>query len=152
MEFLDNKIMVRMIAEFKKQGLDYQLALQGNHQVVGVERAISIFKNCFVAIRSGTDPVFSQKGLTHLIHQAEVILNMLRPSRINPCISVYTQVHGIFHFNCTPLAPADCKIIIHDQTDEQPSWSDHGSWGHYVGQVMKYFQKYNVLMDATKKI
>ena len=77
---------------------------------------------------------------------------MLRPSRINPLISAYTQVHGMFDFNRTPLAPAGCKVIIHDRTDERPSWADHGTRGFYVGPAIKHFCNYNVLMDTTKKI
>ena len=87
---LDTEISNQMIAEFKKQELDYQLASPGNHRVVDVERAVGIFKNHFIAIRSGTDPEFPQKGWAHLICHAVITLNMLRPSRINPCILAYT--------------------------------------------------------------
>ena len=59
---LDNEISKCMIAELKKQGLDYQLASPGDHRVVDAERAIGIFKNHFIAIRSGTHPDFPQKG------------------------------------------------------------------------------------------
>ena len=55
---LDNEISERMIAEFKKQGLHYQLASPGDHRVVDAKRAIGIFKNHFIAIRSETDPNF----------------------------------------------------------------------------------------------
>ena len=103
---LDNEISEQMIAEFKRQGLDYQLASPGDQRVVEAEKAIGIFKNHFIAIRSGTDPDFPQKGWSHLIRHAVITLNMLRPSRINPLISAYTQVHSIFDFNRTPLAPA----------------------------------------------
>ena len=126
---LDNEILDRMIAEFKKQGFDYQLASPGNYRVVDIERAIGIFKNHFIAIRSGTDPTFPQKGWTHLICHVVITLNMLRLSRINPCISACTQIHNIFDFNLTLLAPAGCKIIIHDQTNERPPWSNHGTRG-----------------------
>ena len=118
---LDNEISKRMIVEFKRQGLDYQLAAPGDHRVVDAERAIGIFKNHFIAIRLGTHPDFPEKGWSHLIRHAVITMNMLRPSRINPLFSAYTQVHGIFNFNKTPLAPAGCKVIIHDCTNERPS-------------------------------
>ena len=149
---LDNEILDQMITQFKEQGLDYQLAFPGNHRVVDVERAIGIFKNHFITIRSGTDPVFPQKGWAHLIRHAVITLNMLRPSRINSCISAYTQVYGIFDFNHTSIAPAGCKVVIYDRTDERPSWANHGTRGYYVGPAMKHFRNYNVLMDTTKKI
>ena len=123
---LDNEILKSMIAEFKRQGLDYQPAAPGDHQVVDTERAIGIFKNHFIAIRSGTHPDFPGKGWSHLIRHAVVTMNILQPSKINPLISAYTQVHGIFDFNKTPLAPAGCKVIIHDCTVERPPWANHG--------------------------
>ena len=149
---LDNGNLERMIAEFKKQGLDYQLASPGNHCVVDAERYIGIFKNRFIVIRSGTDPAFQQKGWSHLICHAVITVNMLRPSRNNLYISAYTQVYGIFEFNRTPLAPARYKVIIHDRTDERPLWANHGTRGYYVRPAMKHFCNYNVLMDTTKKI
>ena len=109
---LDNEISKQMIAEFKKQGLDNQLVSPEDHCVVDAERAISIFKYHFIAIRSGTHPDFPQKGWSHLIQHAVITMNMLRPSRINPCISAYTQVHGIFDFNRTSLAPAVVRLLF----------------------------------------
>ena len=67
MMLLDNDILEQMIAEFKKLGSDYQLASPGDHRVVDIERAIGIFKNHFIAIRSRTHPDFPQKGWSHLI-------------------------------------------------------------------------------------
>ena len=149
---LDNEILEHMIAEFKKQGLDYQLASPGDHRVVDAEKAIGIFKNTFIAIRSGTHPDFPQKGWSHLIQHAVITMNMLRSSRINPCISAYTQVHGIFDFNRMPLSPAGFNVIIHGRTEERSSWSIHGTRGYYVGPAMKHFRNYNMLMDTKKKI
>ena len=90
---LDNEIPKHMIAGFKKEGLDYQLAGPWDHRVVDAERAICIFKNHFIAIRSGTHRAFPQKGWSHLIRHTVITMHILRPSRINPLISAYTQVH-----------------------------------------------------------
>ena len=133
---LDNGISKQMIAKFKRQGLDYQLASPRDHRVVDAEQAIGIFKNHFISIRSGTDPAFPQKGWSHLIRHVIITLHMLHPSRINPLISAYTQVHNIFDFNCTPLTPTGCKVIIYDRTDECPSWADHGTREFYVGPTI----------------
>ena len=39
-----------------------------------------------------------------LLDQAELTLNMLRTSRLNPNLSAHEQLHGIHDFNATPLA------------------------------------------------
>jgi hypothetical protein len=50
-----------------------------------------------------------------LIRQAKITLNLLRASRINPCLSAYTQLSGAFDYNATPLVPPGIKCIIHEK-------------------------------------
>jgi hypothetical protein len=49
-----------------------------------------------------------------LFPQAEIALNLLRISRINPKLSVWAQVHGTFDFNRTPLGPPGCRVLVQD--------------------------------------
>ena len=77
---------------------------------------------------------------------------MLRPSRLNPKISTYMQLHGIFDFNKTPIVPAGCKIIIYDRTNERPVWANHGSGGFNVGPVIHHFRNYVCYMSETKAL
>ena len=99
------------------------------------ERAIQTFKNHFIAVRSGTDSAFPARAWNHILEHVVVTLNMLQPSKLNPKISAYMQLHGIFDFNKTPIAPAGCKIIIHDRTNERPAWADHGFRG-FVQRIL----------------
>jgi hypothetical protein len=41
--------------------------------------------------------------------QAELTLNLMRGSRLNPAISAWAHVHGPFDFNATPIAPQALK-------------------------------------------
>jgi hypothetical protein len=50
-----------------------------------------------------------------LIRQAEITLNLLRASRINPCLSAYAQISGAFDYNATLLVPPGIKCIIHEK-------------------------------------
>ena len=102
------------------EGLNYQMAAPGDHWLMPAEQAIRTFKNHFITIYSGTDPGFPEQAWHHILEQAVTTLNILRPYKLNPMISAYMQVHGVFGFNCTPLAPARCKIIIHNWTNERP--------------------------------
>jgi hypothetical protein len=49
-----------------------------------------------------------------LIPQADIALNLLRGSRVNPKLSAYAQVHGHFDFNRTPLAPPGTFVLCHE--------------------------------------
>ena len=128
-----------MIQLFDDLNLDYQLVSPGDHRLLSAEGVIQTFKNHFIAVRSCMDPQFPQRAWHHSLYQIVMTLNMLRPSRLNPDISAYMQVHGNHNFNKQPLAPVGCKIIIHNRTNDRPSWSDHGSRGFYVRPAMKHF-------------
>jgi len=73
----------------------YQLASPGDHQLNYAERAIiQTFKAHFISTRSGADPDFPPNCWDLLLDHAVITLNLLRPFRINPKISAYTQTHG----------------------------------------------------------
>jgi len=38
-----------------------------------------------------------------LLQQAELTLNLLRGSRMNPKLAAWEQLHGVFDYNATPL-------------------------------------------------
>ena len=86
------------------------------------ERAIQTFNNHFIAVHSRTNSAFPVQAWNYILEHVVVTLNMLRPSRLNPKISSYMRLYGIFDFNKTPIAPAGCKIIIHDRTNKRPAW------------------------------
>ena len=129
---LDNEISAELIAAIEEQQLQYQIASPGDHRLNHAERAMHTFKSKLICFREGTDPNFPQNCWDLLIAQTVLAMNLLRPSRINPMISAYTQVHGEFDFNKTPLAPVGCKVIVHDRRNEQGSWDNHGSHGFYI--------------------
>ena len=100
------------------------------------------FKAQYIAIRSGADPDFPKNCWDRLLDHVILILNLLHPSRINPKISAYTHIHSAFDFNKTPLAPAGCKLIVHDRIDEQGTWSEHGARGFYIRPALRRYRNY----------
>jgi hypothetical protein len=55
----------------------------------------------------------------NLVKQANITLNLLRASCLNPKLSAYAQLHGSFDFNRTPLAPPGTKVVIHVKPDKR---------------------------------
>jgi hypothetical protein len=102
---LDNEASLALINYLTQQGITYQLAPPYIHRRNNAERAIQTFKNHFIAGLCSVDPTFSLKLWDKLLPQATITLNLLRKSRINPCMSAYAQLDGHFDFNRTPLAP-----------------------------------------------
>jgi hypothetical protein len=68
------------------------------HRRNRAERAIRTFKDHFLAILAGVDPKFPAYLWDLLLPQAELTLNLLRQSLINPQISAWEFFQGPFDF------------------------------------------------------
>ena len=84
-----------------------------------------------------------------LIPQAEITINLLQGSRINPKLSAYAQANGKFDYNRTPIAPPGTRVIIHKKTDQRASWVPHGVNGWYLGPAMESYRCYKVWVRKT---
>ena len=106
------------------------------HQRNSAKRAIQTFKNHFIAGLASTDPNFPLSNWCRLIPQAELTLNVLRPSRLNPKLSAYAQLEVAFDFTRTPLAPPGTRAIVHEKPTQRRTWAPHGVDGWYIGPAM----------------
>ena len=97
---LDNECS-RILKEYmtEEAQVDYQIVPPGVHRRNAAERAIRTFKNHLIAGLCSTHPDFPMKLWDRLIPQAEITLNLLRGSRMNPKLSAYAQIHGPFDCN-----------------------------------------------------
>ena len=148
---LDNEISAELIKAIEDEHLEYQIASPGDHRLNHAERAIQTFKSKLISFREGADPNFPKNCWDLFIPQTILALNLMRPSRTNPLISAYTQVHGEFDFNRTPIAPVGCKVIVHDRRGERGSWSNHGSHGFYIERAPHHYRNYTCYMRDTKQ-
>ena len=82
--------------------------------------------------------------------QINITLNLLRTSRTNPKISAFSQIHGTFDFNKTPVALLGCKIIIHNRANECRTWAPHGTPGFYIGPALQHYSNYRCHIPTTK--
>ena len=117
----------------------FQLVPPHHHRQNSAERAIQTFKNHFIA---GIDSVNKNSPVhlwCRLLPHCLLTLNLLRPSRINPKLSAYAQLHDAFDFNLTPLAPPGTKIIIYDKPAIRGSWTTRGYKGWYIGPAFNHY-------------
>ena len=56
-----------------------------------------------------------------VLQQAELTLNLLRLSRLNPKLSAYAHLEGAFDFNRTPLVPPGVKILVYERPSQRGS-------------------------------
>ena len=102
---LDNEASKAYKHQIQNHNVQYQLTPEKIHRRNIAERAIQTFKNHFITILAGVNSQFPKNEWDKLLPQAEIIINLLRSSRIKPNLSAYEQMEGTFDYNKTPLDP-----------------------------------------------
>ena len=149
---LDNEISNLMRSEMDHHNISYQLTPAGNHGRNAAERAIQTFKNHFVAGLCSVHPQFPLRHWDKLLPQAELTLNLLRPSRLAPHLSAYNLVHGTFDYSSHPLAPPGIRVLAHDLPAQRKSWAPHASEGFYLGPALDHYRCYRILNPKTNAV
>ena len=101
--------------------MKYHLIAPYDHRLNTEERAINFFKNYLISNLHETDQGFPMYQWDRIIEQCKKTLNMLQCSRINPKLSAYMQMFGVFDYNTTPLVPIGTKIFIHEEPKQRGS-------------------------------
>lgn len=149
---LDNEISKELEHLLHKEGVNYQLTPTGMHQRNSAEKAIQIYKNHFIAGLCTTNPTFPTNLWDKLVPQANITLNLMRPSRINPQLSAYAQVFGAFDYNKTPLTPPGLAVLSHVRPEKRTSWSPHALSGFYLGPAMNHYRNHRVAERIADKL
>ena len=129
---LDNEASAALQRSMQTKNVNFQLVPPHNHRRNAAERCIRTFKNHFIAGICSTHPNFPLNQWDSLLPQAEITLNLLRPSRINPKLSGYSLLNGEFNYNRTPIAPLGTRVIVHEKPDKRASWAQHGIHSWYI--------------------
>jgi hypothetical protein len=103
---------------FTVNDIAYQLVPPHCHRRNAAERAISTFKEHFLAGLSSVYPSFPLHLWDILLPQAEITLNILRTSRLHPQLSAAAHFRGLVDYNKTAFAPPGCKIISHEKPSD----------------------------------
>ena len=146
---LDNEAPATLKKFMRDNGVDYQLVPPHVHRRNAAERAISTFKDHFIAGLCSTDKSFPLHLWDRLLPQCTLTLNLLRPSRLNPAISAQEQLNGRFDFNRTPLAPPGHRVLVHVKPNMRETFAAHSVDGWYVGPAMEHYRCYRTYISKT---
>ncbi len=111
---MDNKCSAAVKKYIRSENINIQLVPPHNHRVNAAERAITTFKEHFIAALVTMDMHCPLQLWDEFLPQVELTLNMLRFSRRNPNKSANQEVYGSFDFNKAPLALLGTKALIYD--------------------------------------
>ena len=148
---LDSEISDAFKAFLRTVGVTYQLVPPGVHRRNAAERAIRTVQNHFIAGLCSTDPNFPIFLWDKLLPQAELTLNLLRGSRLNPKLSAWAQVNGVFDYQRTPIGPPGTRVLVHDKPDQRSTWSPHGLEAWYIGPALEYYRCFRCWVWDTRK-
>ena len=140
LHWLDNEASKALKNFISQADTEYQLTPPHIHQRNAAERAIRKFKNNFISGLCSVDKNFPWHLWCRLLDQAELTLNMLRTSRINPKLSAHEQINGTHDFNATPLAPPGTRCIAHEKASQRGTLAPHGQPGWYVGAAPEHYR------------
>ena len=146
---LDNECCEYLKAAFKKAQVQFELVPPHMHRRNAAERAIRTAKNHLLAGLATCDPAFPVQEWDRLLPQAELTLNLLRTSRINPSLSAWAYINGIHDFNKSPLAPPGTKVVLHKKPSIRASWAYHGKEGWYIGPSPNHYRCLKIYVPET---
>ena len=121
-QILDNECPENLEEHFRLRKMSFQLVPPHLHRTNAVERAITTFKDHLIAGLLSAHPSFPMHLWCRLLPQEQTTLNLLRPSRINPRISVEAILNGQFNYDRTPLAPPGTRVVVHEAPSVQKTW------------------------------
>jgi len=151
MFILDNEFSGELCTALIKRNIQFQLVPPYVHRRNAAERAIQMFKNHFLSVLATCDTEFPIVEWDRLLPQTEMTLNMLRPARLNPKMSLYMYLNGPHNFLAMPLAPAGTKVVIHMKPDQRSSWAYHGKVGWYVGPAPHHYRCFRCYVPSSGK-
>ena len=153
LNILDNECSTAYITNItNKWGCKHQKVPPDMHRSNIAERMIRTFKGHLIAILAGVDPLFPMRRWDLLLNQAEITVNLLRTSKLDPTKSAYEYLNGPFNYDATPMGPLGCKIIAHAKGATRRSWDFRGIEGYYVGPAMKHYRCYTIVRSNTQAI
>jgi len=111
-----------------------------HHRRNAAERAICTCKNNFLSGLVTCGPSFPLREWDRLIFQAELKMNLLQNSRVNPVLSIWVYLFGNHNFNKSTLAPPGTKVVLHSKPSQRKSWAIHGEQGWYIGLAPGHYR------------
>ena len=149
---LDNEFSTELKTNMENCNVTYQLVPPHIHRRNAAERAIQTFKHHFLAVLASCDSDFPIAEWDRLLNQAEITINLLRNSRVNPKLSSFAYLFGNFDFNATPLAPPGTRVQIQLKTGQRGSWAFHSEDGWYVGPSPDHYRCVSCYIPSTHRV
>ena len=109
------------------------------HRRNASEHAIQTFKANFITCLCAAEPEYHAKQWDISLPQATLTLNPLLNCNLNPKLSAYSDLHGIFDYNIKPLSPLETGVLVNRNTTNCCTWAPHVTDGWYIGADLENY-------------
>ena len=75
---------------------------------------------------------------------------MLQQSTLAPAMSAWEHFNGPFNYDATPIGPAGCCVLIHNNPNTRMTYDFCGRNGYIIGPELNHYRCHTVV-DATTK-
>ena len=137
---MDNKCPKTVEQCISSKNIVIQLVPPNNHRVNAAKRAISTFKDHFIAGLCTINPNCPLQLWDEFRPQTQDTLNMLSTSHHDPTKSAYEDLEGPFDFNKKTLSIYGSKSLLLDSTDTRTSWAPHVTDVYDVDTAHKHYR------------
>ena len=137
---LDNETSKDVEAFIAEQQAAIQYTAADMHRTNLAERAVRTWKNHFTAMRAGTPPSFKMANWCKMLEQADITLNMMRPCTLNPNLSAFEAMEGMYSFDATPMAPIGTEMLMHLKPVRRNTWAYHALKSWYIAPALKHYR------------
>ena len=96
-----------------RKRVEYQMVTPHFHCSNLAKSAISIYEDHFKTWLDSCGPKYPIREWDRLIPQANITMNLLQNTRINPALLADAYLYEVFDFAPTPLAPPGTNIVAH---------------------------------------
>jgi hypothetical protein len=150
LHIMDNECSKTIKTFIQEQGTKIKFVKPHIHRVNAAERAIQTFKNHFIAGLCTVNKLFPIQLWNELLPQAELTVNLLRTSCLDPNMSAYAMLEGEYNFDHTPVAPPGTRAMVYDNPKDRTTWGTHADDAWYVGPTPQHHRCYKFFMPHTK--
>jgi hypothetical protein len=148
---VDNKCSKVVEKHIRANKMDIQLIPLHNPCVNAAERAITMFKEHFVATLATFDMLCPLQRWDKFLPQVELTLSLLHFSCLNPCVSANQELYDPFDFNKMPLAPLGTKALVYNNPATRASSALHATDGFYVGLANNHYRCLCFYITLTRR-
>ena len=135
---LDNETSCDVETFITEQQARIQYTPADMHRTNIAERCLRIWKNLFTAMRAGAPPSFRMANWCRMTEQCDITLNMMRPCTLNPLLSAFEAMKGMYSFDATPMAPVGTEMLMHLKPVRRHSWGYHALKTWYFAPALKH--------------